>query len=131
MPFVTYPQQILGLKIRKRLGLPNQCGWAICGWSQCGDVNQFSGVYQQRRKRIGNNHTWRIGDPKPHNFMQKPAWPSNVYHENRQIWRNQFKVAVEAWQALTSEQKEGYNKIAIKKGRHGYNFFIAKTLKSL
>ena len=39
MPFVEYPQKIMGFTIKKRLGLPNMFGWIIPGWSQFGDDN--------------------------------------------------------------------------------------------
>jgi hypothetical protein len=44
--------------------------------------------------------------------------------------RATFAEAVLAWQNLTNEQKALYNEISIKKGRHGYNYFISQYLKS-
>lgn len=131
MPFVGYPQQILGLKIRKRLGRPNKCGWAICGWAQCGDTNDFSGVYQQRRPRKGNGLAGLIIFGKQKNFVQKPAWPSQPASAARDAQQAKFKTALLAWQALTNEQKKFYNTYASRISRRGYDYFMSKTLKSL
>ena len=130
MPFVGYPQQILGFVIRKRLGLPNKCGWAICGWSQCGDINDFSGVYQQRRNRRWNGIGGFIISQRQRNFMQKPAWPVQPPSEARDAQQAKFKTALLAWQSLTTAEKKYYNTIASRKSRRGYDYFMSKTLKS-
>lgn len=131
MPFVEYPQQIVGIKIRKRLGLPNGCGWAMCGWSECGDDNEFTGVYQQRRNREWNGAGGFNMVSGPRNFYMAPAWPTFPGTEAQIEKNDNFATAVSMWQALTTEQKESYNQIAIKKNRKGYNYFLSLTLKSL
>ena len=131
MPFVEFPQRSSDIIIRKRLGLPNKCGWAVPGWSQCGDDNDFTGVYQQRRRRIGCWHAWRIGNPKPLNFVMKPAWPSQPASALRDAQQEKLKTALPMWQALTSAEKDVYNVIATKRSKRGYDLFMRQTLKSL
>jgi len=131
MPFLEPCNALYSLKARGRVGRPMLCGWAWCGWSQCGEEIEICGVYQQRRKRAGNNANWHIGDPKPLNFFQAPTWPTNEYYAARQAWRGQFAAAVLAWQGLTAEQKAYYNANVTKKGRTGYHEFLSKYLKSI
>lgn len=131
MPFVEYPQQILGFKIKKRLGLPNMFGWIIFGWSQFGDDNIFNGVYQQRRNRKWDGVGGFIIGKKPKNFMQCPAWPVQPPSEARDAQQAKFKNALLAWQALTESEKRVYNTYASKLSRRGYDYFMSKTLKSL
>lgn len=131
MPFITPYEKIPAFKITKRLGRPNQCGWAICGWSQCGDVNDCSGVYQQRVRRLD---FWTPGYTpagKKDNFIMKPAWPSQPPSEARDAQQAKFSTALSMWQALTNEQKQAYNLIATRRSRRGYDYFMSKTLKSL
>jgi len=130
MGFINTFEKIPAETIRKRLGLPNQCGWFQCGWSQCGDDNDNCGVYQQRHARSGD---WDIGGVilgKKQNFFMKPAWPENPQTIGQQSWRSSFADAVTAWQGLTAEQKAYYNQIATKKSIQGYNYFISQYLKS-
>jgi hypothetical protein len=131
MPFITAFEKIPAFKITKQLGLPNMCGWAIPGWSECGDDNNYSGVYQARRRRIGNNENWRIGDPKPLNFFMRPYWPTQPPSALRDAQQDKFKTALLMWQALTSEQKMFYNRIATRRSKRGYDLFMSQTLKSL
>lgn len=131
MPFVKWPQQALGFKIRKRLGKPNMFGWLIPGWSDYGDDNIFSGVYQQRRSRTWNGAGGFIIGKKPNNFWQCPAWPKNTITTYKINAQNNFKTALLAWQNLTDEEKDVYNKLATKRSKRGYDVFMSKTLKSL
>jgi hypothetical protein len=131
MPFCKSFEALYSMKVRGRVGRPNSCGESWCGWSQCGEENLLSAVYQQRRKRIGNNHNWRIGDPKPRNFRMRHTWPPQNNTPAKIASMNNFANAVAAWQALTKEQKAYYNEIALKRRRHGYNFFISQFLKSI
>jgi hypothetical protein len=130
MPFVEKKQAVIGFRIQKRIGRPMLCGWAWCGWSQCGEEIEWCGVYQQRRPRIGNGIAGPIIFGKQKNFFQAPTWPVNTITEASTAWRLTFAEAVEAWQSLTLEQKQLYNIKAIKKNRHGYNYFISEYLKS-
>ena len=130
MPFVEYPQKILGIKIRKRLGKPCMCGHIIPGWSEMGDDNEFSAQYAQRRPRKGNGLLAPPVYGPQKNFSMRPYWPSQPPSEARNSQQEKFRQAVHSWQALTSEQKNVYNKIAIKQGRRGYNYFISITIKS-
>lgn len=130
MPFVTGKQAVIGFKIQRRIGRPMLCGYAWCGWSQCGEEIEWCGVYQQRRPRIGNGLAGPIIFGKQKNFFQAPTWPVNTITEARTAVRATFADAVSAWQNLTEQQKTYYNEISIKKGRHGYNYFISQYLKS-
>ena len=130
MPWVEKKQAVIGFKVWKRIGRPMLCGYAWCGWSQCGEEIEWCGVYQQRRHRKGYWYTGEIQMGGPRNFFMAPTWPTNEYHENRQLWRGTFADAVQAWQSLTDEEREAYNIKAIKKSRHGYNYFLSQYLKS-
>lgn len=131
MPFVVWPQQLLGFKIKKRLGLPNMFGWLIYGWGQYGDDNIFSGLYQQRRRRIGNGKNEPIIFGKIKNFVQRPQWPIQPPSAARDFVQSSFSVALSMWQALTPSQKNVYNTIATRRSKRGYDLFMSQTLKSL
>ena len=131
MPFVEFPQRILGFQIKKRLGKPNMCGWSIPGWSECGDDNNFSGVYQARQNRVWNGDGTFTLFGKRKCFQMRPAWPVQPPSVARDAQQAKFKTALLAWQALTDEQKKAYNTIATRRSKRGYDLFMTKTLKSL
>lgn len=130
MPYINFPQKILGFTVTKRLGLPNMFGWIVPGWSMFGDTNDYAGVYQGRHRRLD---FWTAGyNPKgkKDNFMMKPAWPSNPQTVPQQAHRATFADGVTAWQALTVEQKNVYRKNGTRKGRKGFCLFMSEYLKS-
>lgn len=130
MPFVEYPQAQIGFKIKGRIGRPAGCGHAMCGWSVCGDTIDWSGLYQQRRNRSFNSLTekWEFG--KARNFVMRPYWPVQPASVAREAQQDRFKTALSAWQALTDEQKAGYNEVASRRSKRGYDYFMSKYLKS-
>ncbi|MFZ2153990.1 MAG: hypothetical protein WAV16_02050 [Candidatus Moraniibacteriota bacterium] len=130
MPFVEVGQYVPADTIRKRLGKPNGFGWIMFGWSEFGDDNYYQGVYQQRRKRKWNGVNGFIIDGRQRNFIMKPAWPVQPVSEARDAQQLKFKNALLAWQALTESKKAEYNKIATKKSKRGYDYFMSKQLKS-
>jgi hypothetical protein len=130
MPFVQYPQQILGMKIQKRLGKPCMCGYIIPGWSEMGDDNEFSAQYAQRRHRKGNGKLVPPTYGTPKNFYMRPYWPTQPPSDARNAQQEKLHQAVHSWQALTYSQKQAYNAIAIRYNRRGYNYFISQTIKS-
>jgi hypothetical protein len=119
MPFIGVETLPSSMIIRGRTGRPVYCGWAWCGWSQCGEESDHWGTYAQRRTQ-GKNR----------NLFYAPYWPLNPKTENQQVCQNNFANAVAAWQGLTEEEKEYYNKLVIKRSRYGYHYFISKFLKS-
>lgn len=131
MPFVGAFENQLNITIRKRLGLPNKCGWAVPGWSQCGDDNDFTGTYQQRRPRKGNGLLGPVIFGRQKNFVQKPYWPIQPASALRDAQQEKFKTALLAWQALTIEQKNVINTNATRRSKRGYDLFMSQTLKSL
>lgn len=131
MPFVVYPQQILGMKIKGRLGKPNNYGWSMYGWSEYGDDNIFSAAYQSRRNRKGDWDVEGITFGKIRNFLMRPTWPVDTPSEARTVQRAKFSTALLMWQALTAEQKAYYNTYATRISKRGYDYFMSKTLKSL
>ena len=78
-----------------------------------------SGVYQMRRRKHGLICV-----------VEKYYEPSNQSQPAKVARQNVFRDAVHAWQALTTEQKKFYNKLAIGYRYFGYNLFIKKYLKS-
>lgn len=131
MPFVEVGQFVPADTIRKRLGKPNQFGWIMFGWSEFGDDNYAAGVYQQRRNRRWNGIDGFISEKHPRNFIMKPAWPVQPPSEARDAQQDKFRTAIGMWQALTTSEKEVYNKIATRRSRRGFDYFMSKTLKSL
>lgn len=56
--------------------------------------------------------------------------PTNPQTEAQQANRQKVADAVEAWQALTDEQKNQYNTRAKRRPFSGYNLFVKEYLKS-
>ena len=131
MPFIGVCEKIPADTIRKRLGKPNQFGWITFGWSEFGDNNPYSGVYQQRHNRKWNGAGGFIMTSGPKNFFMKPAWPVYVETWDRNVQIEKFKYSLIMWQALTEAEKMSYNRIASRKSKRGYDYFMSKTLKSL
>lgn len=131
MPFVEYPRQAMGMKIKKALGKPCMFGWIVPGWTEFGDDNEFAGLYQQRRPRSydGVAGAWEFGKQK--NFVQRFQWPTQPPSAARDAQQAKFKTALQMWQALTDEQKAVYNKIATRRSKRGYDYYMSITLKSL
>ena len=121
---------LLGLRHAKRLGLPCEYGCILPGLSVFGDQPTYllqppdksilvSGVYQRRRNG-GRVVTALI----------RHMIPKNPRTEGQQANRQKIADGVEAWQNLTSEQKEVYNVRTIGKKMSGYNLFLREYLKS-
>lgn len=108
-----------GFEIRKRLGKPNQLGEMWCGWSEFGDDDPFAGVYQRRPRKKG-----QIIVKMAH------AWP-DCGHTPRQIYvRGVFAAGVTAWHALTTLQKQAYNRRKYPKGQSGFTRHMTEYLKA-
>lgn len=131
MSWVDSPQKEMGFTIQKRLGSPNMFGWIIPGWSEFGDDNEYSGVYQQRRPRVGNGKLAPIQFGSQKNFIQRPCWPSQPPSAARDAQQAKFSTALSMWQNLTEDEKRAYNEKASKISKRGYDLFMSITLKSL
>ena len=131
MPFIKVLEKIPGDTIRGRMGFPNGFGWLTFGWSRFGDDNYYQGVYQIRHHREYDGVGGFNIEKKQNQFYMKPAWPIQPPSTARDAQQNKFKTALSAWQALTDEEKAGYNKIASRSSRRGYDYFMSKKLKSL
>jgi len=101
------------------------------GWSEFGDDNYYQGVYQQRHNREWNGAGGFNMTSGPRNFIMKPYCPVNPKTAAQLVQQAKLVTALEMWQALTAEQKAEYNRIANRKSKRGYDYFMTKTLKSL
>jgi hypothetical protein len=54
--------------------------------------------------------------------------PTNNHLENQEIWRGVFAAGVEAWQGLTQDEKNQYNKKAESRHIEGFNLFMKRWL---
>ena len=128
--FVKAGQKLASLKMWKRLGKPNQCGWIVPGWSEMGDDNDFAGVYQGRPRRKTFVVLGEKIPGKRLNFFMKPAWPVNPQTAPQQVQRTKFADGVTEWLNLTTEQKMVYTVRADKKQRQGFCLFMSEYLLS-
>ena len=102
MALVTWPMKLLGVRIQKKFGKPGT-----------EDPLEIKGIYRVWRR-------WGFTQ----NFKEKFYVPTNPQTEPQQANRQKFAGAVAGWQALTQEQKNQYNKLAIGRYMSGYNLFI-------
>ncbi len=108
-----------GFSIRKRLGKPNSLGEMWLGWSELGDDDPFAGVYQKRRRRTGQIYV-----------KMKHAWPDCGHTVRQAEMRSIFADGVTAWHALTTLQKQAYNKRKYPTGQSGFTRHMTEYLNA-
>ncbi len=110
-------EKIISFEARKRLGYSQLFGTAHFGYTLFGHFDRFAGIYR----------VWRNGSQK---LPQRMVfyWIPNPRTVSQQANRAKFAAAMAAWSALTSDQKEKYNKRA--KSRHiiGYNLYVKEYM---
>jgi hypothetical protein len=106
-------------EIRGRLGKPNELGATFCGWSVLGDYSPLAGLYQRRPRKTGQIFV-RMRD----HIVPNPQTPA------QQAWRAIFSSGVNAWQALTAEQKQVYNKKKWPRHMIGFSRFMREYLNT-
>lgn len=108
---------LLSCVARQKFGKPNGLGGSFLGWTDLGDDNQFAGIYSslvidgQRHQRFFPFYEYVITHTPAQNAL-----------------RSKFAVAISAWQALGSTEKEKYKKRAIGRHMSGYNLFIREYM---
>ena len=117
MALVDFPDRLISMTARKRVGLPNRYGWIIYGWAQYGVDDDNAGVYQVRPTKTKRVHV-----------KMRFCWPINRQTEPQQLNRGKFALAVEAWQALSAEQKAVYNQRAVPLHFFGYHLFLREYM---
>ena len=94
-------------------------GVSSFGKTHFGDFMIFTGIYRR------DNVTGKV------RYYREPFYtPKNPRSDPQQTNRGKMTAGVLAWQALTQEQKNHYNKLAIGKKMSGYNFFLKQYLLS-
>lgn len=119
MVVVDLGEEATMIEIRGRLGRPNGFGELYFGWSDFGDWFEQAGIYQKRPSKNGQ-----------YIVKMKHYWPAIVYHENQQIWRGVFADGVDAWKALTTEQKEVWKQKKYPRNMLGFHRFMHYYLKA-
>lgn len=119
MVVVSPVEKGIGIQVRKKLGKPLEYGERIYGDYEYGDYTDKYGIYQVRT-RTGHQVV----------VQEKFYAPANPQTEAQQANRQKMTNGVAAWQALTPEQKEVYNKRAKYKHFSGYNLFLREYLLS-
>ena len=110
--------------------LLNGYGIQEYGFSQYGANNIRFGVYQKRFshwKIVGEKRKWY---GKTFVIREKFFGEKKSQTEAQVICRNKFKTGMEAWRALTNEQRQEYNIKGHKIRLHGVNLFLKNWLKS-
>jgi len=119
MVVVDLGEEAKAIEIRGALGLPNSFGEIYFGWSEFGDYFEAAGFYQRRPSMKGQVIV-----------RMRHYWPTNNQHEAQQVWRGVFADGVDAWKALTNEQKEIWRKLKYPRNMLGFHRFMRYYLKS-
>lgn len=118
-----YGKGIFGRSIYGRVVVfkdPRDCLFSLKAWKKtAASGSGFAGIYQRQPTSKGQI-VRRL----------KLYAPTNPRTEAQQANRQKIADAVEAWQGLTEEQRNQYNKRARFQPFTGYNLFIKEYLKS-
>jgi hypothetical protein len=123
-------RQPYGITLRKKFGRAvyeddggiygtTSYGRGVFGYGDAVPESIYHGIYQMRKCKEGII-------PVQMKFYR----PTNPQTVPQQANRSKMQIAVSAWQELTNEQKEVYNKNAIGQKLTGYNLFIKNHLLS-
>jgi len=141
MPEVTEFEKLFSSIAKKRFGIFREYGTSQFGFSHYGDgpiyiivdkgppVKYFSDTNGNPIDFAGIYRTDNVTG-KVKNYREPYYITRNPRTSDQQAWRQIFADAISAWQALTQEQKDQYNKDAKGKGLSGYNLFLKEYLKS-
>ena len=120
--FTLYGSSMYGFSVygESDLFLPiSDYGYSVFGYNKYGDIILLSGIYRT------DNVTGKT------KCYREPYYiPKNPRSEAQQAQRQKYANGVVAWQALTEEEKEIYNKRAKHKKYSGYHLFLKEYLLS-
>lgn len=119
MAITTPTTRPYSIQARKRLGRSSEYGQKIHGKYQYGQYNPMYGIYQVRTE-----------SGKQVVIKKRFYIPANPRTIPQQAHRQKYGEGVEAWNNLTPEQKEAYNKKAKYKNLSGYNLYLKEYLLS-
>lgn len=119
MVVVDLGEEAKAIEIRGALGLPNGFGEVYYGWSEFGDYLEPAGFYQRRPRKTG-----QIIVRMRHYFPRNNQW------ENQQAWRGVFADGVDAWKALTDEEKLVWKDKKYPRGMLGFHRFMRQYLNA-
>lgn len=134
-------EKLLSASVRKRFGKHRLFGTSQFGHSNFGqeDIICFSDRYdpdgQLRTPKLApinfsGIYKKKMDYGKPVYFRETYRITKNPRTEPQQANRAKISDAVDAWQALTTEQKDAYNKSSIGMHMSGYNLFMREYLLS-
>lgn len=95
----------------------SEFGCSAYGGGEYGNTILLSGIYQSRNSLAGLSIT-----------REKYYIPKNPRSIPQQANRDKYAFGVAAWQALSSAEKEQYNKRVIGLDMSGYNLFLKEYL---
>lgn len=109
----------MGLEVRGKVGAPSAYGYASYGIFPYGAGAKEFGIY-----RLWTRY------PPQRIIKNEYYFPTNRQTVPQQANRQKYADGVAAWQTLTDEQKDVYNKRAEYKKFSGYNLFLKEYLLS-
>ena len=130
MPEIQGIEKLVSFSPSKRCGKHREYGRGMYGFSVYGEEDEF--IESSNGEKIYTTGIFRrdnvTGEVK---YYREPYYiPKNPRTETQQANRQKLADGVLAWQSLTPEQKNQYNKNAIGKGMSGYNLFLHNYLLS-
>jgi|GEM_PF-1307656 len=88
---------------------------------------ELNPIVRSFKGRVGNLVVYKVKDKT---YVRSYVVPRNPDTEEQRENRALFADAVMAWQALSKEDKEYYNNLAIRRGKgRGYNLFLSMYMK--
>jgi len=141
MPEIKEFEKLMSYSAGKRLGKHREYGRGMFAFSEFGDDELFLIISIYGVSSFGETNFGDLivmtgifrrdnvtGEVK---YYREPYYvPKNPRTETQQTQREKLANGVLAWQALTDEEKNQYNKKAIGKGMSGYNLFLKEYLLS-
>ena len=130
MVVVDFPDKLISMEARKKLGIPNQYGYIVYGIARYGEKNDYAGIYQVRHTPYGIFPPTKKVPPGRFIVRMRHYVPTETALRIANPRRGIFANAVHAWQALDASQKEVFRIKSKSKHMTGYNVFLHEYLIS-
>lgn len=121
----------LALGIRKRLGAGTEYGFTDLGVGEYTEAHPMAGTYQKRVTGYNQFVRYPTKHRQTYYVQMRDTRSGNPKTPAQQRTRLTFRIAMAMWRELPPEEKEVWNKKAVKVSRYGVHLFLKETIRSI